>query len=78
MIYGHVVLFFILCYVDFLHLMGKIKNKLCKRLIYNLFNLTVNLLIIFLDSVWSKRSSKAKQLIMKMLAKKPEDRITAE
>ena len=58
--------------------MGKIKNKLCKRLIYNLFNLTVNLLIIFLDSVWSKRSSKAKQLIMKMLAKKPEDRITAE
>ena len=69
-IYGLVVLFFLSCYVDFHHLMEKIKNKSCKKLIYNLFNLQVTFFKI-LDSVWGKRSSKAKQLIMRMLAKKP-------
>jgi serine/threonine protein kinase len=35
-------------------------------------------LLIYLGQLWNKRSTKAKQLILKMLAKKPEDRISAE
>jgi hypothetical protein len=45
--YGHVELFFTLCYVDIHHLMEKIKNKSCKRLLYNQSNLIVTFVNLF-------------------------------
>ncbi len=35
-----------------------------------MFNLQVKLLYM-IDNVWAKRSTKAKQLVLKMLAKRP-------
>lgn len=74
--FGHVGLYYILCSVVIHLLMEKIRKKSCKKLHFNLFNLIV-FNFVNLGQIWNKRSSKAKQLIQKMLAKKPEDRITA-
>jgi len=75
--YGHAGSFFTSCYVDIRLLMEKMKRKSWKRLPCSLLTLTVRFKNISAP-VWNKRSTKAKQLIMKMLAKRPEDRISAE
>jgi hypothetical protein len=75
--YGHAGSFFTSCYVDIRLSMEKMKRKSWRRLLCSLSTLTVRFENI-LAPVWNKRSTKAKQLIMKMLAKRPEDRISAE
>lgn len=66
---GPVELSFTSCCVDIHHSMAKIKRKSCKRLPYNLW---ISAVISFLNigQVWAKRSSKARQLVTKMLAKR--------
>jgi hypothetical protein len=74
--FGLVGLFCILCFVVIHLLMEKIRKKSCKKSHSNRFNLIV-FNFVNIGQIWNKRSSKAKQLIQKMLSKKPEDRITA-
>jgi hypothetical protein len=74
---GHAASFFSSCYVDIRLSMERMKRKSWKRLPCSLSTLTVRFENI-LAPVWNKRSTKAKQLIIKMLTKRPEDRITAE
>jgi hypothetical protein len=76
-IYGHAESFYIFFYVVVHHLMEKIKNKSCKKLPCSLFNLQVKFINNILDNIWSKRSTKAKQLVLRMLSKRPEDRPSA-
>jgi len=68
--FGRVESFFTSCCVDIRHSMGKARSRSCRRLIYSRFNSIVSI-EINIDAVWNKRSSKAKNLIQKMLSKRP-------